>query len=145
MMGWDVLALGLPASGEDFESGHFVQRIELPGVWLERARLRGDDRQLLDSPLGLAGHRVMATMWFAAGSALAPQRRDTLIDGARELCTGHALAALAGCTSPSAPLVVLRVLAPRVEPAMQLLTQVWARWRRDAWSLDAPVPRVWRT
>ena len=145
MMGWDVLALGLPASGEDFESGHFVQRIELPGVWLERARLRGDDRQLLDSPLGLAGHRVMATMWFAAGTALESERRDALIDGARELCAGHTLAPLAGCTSPSAPLVVLRVLAPRVEPAMQLLTQVWARWRRAAWSLDAPAPRVWRT
>jgi len=41
--------------------------------------------------------------------------------------------------------VVLRVLAHRVEPAMQLLKQVWAAWRGTAWGLDATAPRLWRT
>ena len=40
--------------------------------------------------------------------------------------------------------VVLRVLAPQVEPAMQLLQQVWATWRQAAWGLKACEPRVWR-
>jgi len=41
--------------------------------------------------------------------------------------------------------VVLRALAPRVEPAMQLLAAVWARWRDATWQLPACTPRVWRT
>lgn len=145
MMGWDIVALGLPASGEAFEAGHYAQRIELPGVWLERATLRGDDQHLLDSPLGFAGHRVLATMWFATGTAMTPDRRDRLLDAAREQASTHALARTAGCTSPHAQVVVLRLLAPRVEPAMQLLSTVWARWREVGWGLDAVAPRVWRT
>lgn len=145
MMGWDIVALGLPASGEAFEAGHYAQRIELPGVWLERATLRGDDQHLLDSPLGFAGHRVLATMWFATGTAMTTDRRDRLLDAAREQASTHALARTAGCTSPHAQVVVLRLLAPRVEPAMQLLSTVWARWREVGWGLDAVAPRVWRT
>jgi len=41
--------------------------------------------------------------------------------------------------------VLLRVLAARVEPAMDLLRQAWLRWRAQAWGLAAPMPRVWRT
>jgi urease accessory protein len=145
MIGWDVLALGLPASGAPFESGHYRQHIEVPGVWLERALIAGTDRRLLESPVGFAGHSVLATMWFAAGGPIADERREALQDSAREVCTAHPLAHWSGCTSPSAPVIVLRALAPRVEPAMELLQQVWARWRDVAWNLPACAPRVWRT
>ena len=37
MMGWDLTALGLPAAGQPFALDSFGQRIEMPGVWLERA------------------------------------------------------------------------------------------------------------
>jgi urease accessory protein len=145
MIGWDVLALGLPAAGAAFERGAFTQALELPGVWLERGRIAADDKLLLDSPLGLAGHRVLGTMWFAAGAPLAAARRDMLLDAARECAGGHALARSAGCTSTHEQAVVLRVLAPRVEPAMQLLAAVWRRWRGLAWGLAPNAPRVWRT
>ncbi len=145
MMGWDLVALGLPASGEAFEAGHYAQRIELPGVWLERVTIRGDDHRLLDSPLGFAGHRVLATLWFATGTPMASDRREGLLDAARDLASSHALMRTAGCSSPHAEVVVLRVLAARVEPAMQLLTAVWARWREQGWNLGAVAPRVWRT
>lgn len=145
VIGWDVLALGLPAAGAAFERGSFEQRIELPGRWLERGRVDAHDRRLLDSPLGWAGRRVMATLWFAAGAALAHARRERLLDAAREVTAGHALVSTAGSTSPDERIVLLRVLAERVEPAMQLLTRVWARWRTQAWSLAACPPRVWKT
>ena len=145
MMGWDILALGLPASGEAFDRGRYEQRIELPGVWLERGVIDGQDAQLLDSPLGWAGHRVMGTMWLAAGSRLAPARRDALLDAARAVASTDALRATAGSTSPHDELVLLRVLAPRVEALMALFTTTWARWRDVAWGLPACVPRVWRT
>ena len=145
MIGWDVLALGLPASGEGFERGSFTQQIELPGQWLERAAIDAVDRRLLDSPLGWAGHRVLGTLWFAAGSALDAARRDALLDAARAVCAGHELEGTAGASAAHTGIVVLRVLAPRVEPATNLLTRVWARWRGEAWALPACAPRVWRT
>ena len=145
MIGWDVLALGLPAAGAAFERGAFTQCIEVPGRWLERGHVDAGDRRLLDSPLGWAGRRVMATLWFAAGAPLTPARRDALVDAARETVAGHALAASAGATSPDPHVVLLRVLAERVEPAMALLAAVWANWRGAAWALAPCPPRVWKT
>jgi urease accessory protein len=145
MLGWDIVALGLPASGEGFDSGHYLQRIELPGVWLERGTIRGDDKRLLHSPLGFAGCPVLATMWFAAGRAMPSERRDVLLDAARHAASSHLLKRTAGCTSPHAEIVVLRALAPRVEPAMELLATVWAQWREIVWGLKPCAPRVWRT
>lgn len=145
MIGWDLLALGLPAAGAGFGSGRIVQHVELPGRWLERGRVDARDLRLLDSPLGWAGQRVLATLWFAAGGALADRRRDGLLDAARDASAAHPLAPTAGSTAPQDGVVVLRVLAARVEPAMQLLTQVWSRWRELAWGLAPCAPRVWRT
>ena len=145
MIGWDLLALGLPASNDAFERGRFTQQIELPGQWLERSVVDAADKHLLDSALGWAGRRVLCTMWLAAGSALVPARRDALLDSARAVCAEHELRGAAGVTSAHPNLIVLRVLSARVEPAMNLLTQVWARWREQAWALPACAPRVWRT
>lgn len=145
MIGWDVLALGLPASNERFDAGRYTQQIELPGVWLERGTVDGRDSRLLESPLGWAGRSVLATMWFAAGQAITPVRRDALLAAAREAVDTHPLKADAGCTAPHAEVVVVRALAHRVEPAMGLLTEVWKRWRALAWALPATPPRVWRT
>jgi urease accessory protein len=143
-MGWDTLALGLPAAGEPFETGSFLQHLELPGHWLERGRIDAADTRLLDSPLGWAGRRVLGTLWFAAGSNLATARRDALLDTARACIAASALAATAGATSPHGRVVVLRVLAERVEPAMALLVAVRAGWRDAAWGLAAEPPRIWR-
>jgi urease accessory protein len=145
MMGWDVLALGLPASGQGFDQGRFTQRIELPGRWLERGVIDARDRHLLDSPVGLAGHSVMGTLWFASGSPWADESREALIDAARGAVSEHALARTAGVTAPNDATLVLRVLADRVEPLMKLLVQVRGVWRATAWSLDAQPPRIWRT
>ena len=144
-IGWDVLALGLPASGRPFESGRYTQTIELHGRWREHGVVDAADRRLLDSPLGFAGLGVSATMWFMAGAPLATARREALLDAARAAVQEHALRATAGATSPHAETVLLRVLAPRVEPALALLGAVWRAWRGAAWSLDACAPRVWRT
>ena len=145
MIGWDLTALGLPASDQPFVAGRFTQTIELPGRWLERGSVRADDTRLLDSPLGWAGRRVLATMWFAAGSSLAGARRDALLEAARAATRDHALADSAGATAPQEAVVVVRVLAGRVEPAMDLLRRVWQAWRPLAWSLAATAPRVWAT
>ncbi len=145
MMGWDVLALGLAAAGQPFEAGCFRQTLELPGVWLESARVAASDERLLRSPLGWDGQAVLATMWFAAGQPWPVAQRDALLEAARACVVGHALAPRAGASAVQSSVVVLRVLAPRVEPAMQLLQQVRAAWRALVWQLAGDTVRIWRT
>jgi urease accessory protein len=145
MIGWDVLGLGLPASGEAFDQGRVTQTISLNRVWLEHGTIDGSDQRLLESPLGLAGQRALGLLWFGAGSAIAAPQRDALLDAVRGVCAAHPLCASAGSTSPHAQVVLLRALAPRVEPVLQLFAQVWAAWRPLAWGLPACAPRVWRT
>ena len=142
-MGWDVTALGLPHAGQPFETGRFVQHIEAPGRWLERGVINAADHRLLESPQGLAGHRCMASLFFVVGTPLERARRDTALDAARAVMDAHALKASAGATSPNGQVVVVRALAPQVEPAMQLLRQVRAAWRAALWQLCAEPPRIW--
>lgn len=143
MIGSDLLALGLPASGAPFEHGRFEQQIEAPGLWLERGVIDGADRLLLDSPLGLGGHRVLGTLWIASAAALPGAVREACLEAARR-CIAEA-AGPAGVSAPDPRLVVLRALATRVEPAQALLRAVWARWREQLWGLPACAPRVWST
>lgn len=145
MMGWDVTALGLPSAGKPFERGHFLQHIEMPGAWLERGRIAADDHALMDGPLGLAGQRCMASLFFCCGTAPDRARRELALDTARALLHSHALQATAGATSPHPQVVVVRVLAPLVEPAMQLLREVRGAWRQALWGLAPTLPRVWST
>jgi urease accessory protein len=83
LIGWDVTALGLPGAGKPFELGSLQQHIEAPGVWLERGRVDAADRRLLQSPIGLAGHRCIASIFFVAGSPIARARRDAALDAGR--------------------------------------------------------------
>lgn len=143
MMTWDITALGLPAADMPFALGTFRQHLEIPGVWLERGALDATDTRLMNSPLGLAGQRCMATLVFAAGSAIAPERSDRALACARELLEASELHLTAGATSPHQQIIVLRVLSPVTEPAVQLLRQVWSAWRQEMWALPGVVPRLW--
>ena len=143
MMTWDITALGLPAADKPFAQGTFRQHLEIPGVWLERGTINATDTQLMNSPLGLAGQRCMATLVFAAGSTITQERSDRALRCARELLEASGLRLTAGATSPHQQVIVLRVLSPVTEPAMQLLRQVWAAWRQEMWGLPGTVPRLW--
>jgi urease accessory protein len=149
LMGWDVTALGLPHADQPFVRGTFLQHIELPGVWLERGRIAADDARLMEGPLGLAGHRCVATLFLASGTPLARERRDHALKLARDVIDAHPFAGragdagLAGATSPSAQVIAVRAVAPVVEPAITLLRAVRAAWRAGLWELAPTVPRTW--
>ena len=145
LIGWDVTALGLPQADQPFLQGQLLQHLEMPGIWLERAHLRAEDQGLMNSPLALAGHRCLATLFLASGQPLARQRREQLLELTRDHLASHALAATAGVSAVHDQVLVLRVLAPLVEPAMLLLRSVWSLWRQQAWQIDAPAPRIWST
>lgn len=146
LIAWDLLALGLPAGDAAFRAGRFTQHVELPGIWLERGCIAGDDEVLLHASGGLRGHTALATLLFAAGSPLAAQRRDALIETARQAADAAAVdEVLWGATAPHAQIIVLRVLGHRIEPVAALCRAVWTAWRQVGWGLDVCVPRVWST
>ncbi len=144
-VGWDVLALGLPAAGAAFDAGVFRQHLEIPGVWLERGTLAATDRALLDGRVGLAGRRVVATMWWAQARPLTDDRREAMLEAARQCIANGPLARTAGASAVQPTVVVVRVLADGVEAAMALLRAVRAAWRAHAWALPPTPPRIWRT
>ena len=177
MIGWDVLALGLPAADLPFAQGRVTQHLALSGVgspgpetagagsppptptglWLDRAVIDASDQRLLDSPLGWAGRRALGTMWLAWGKAPAEVALLQAVDAAREAIAeldGTAItpapatpvdAAISGLSAVHPQVVVLRVLAPRVEPIMRTLTAVRRAWRSALWGAPALDLRLWRT
>ncbi len=140
---WDVTALGLPSSDMAFTQGHFQQHLEIPGVWLERGNIRGEDTRWLNSPLGLAGSKCLASLVFASGSAIDSDRTTQALEAAREVIESHPLRLQAGITCSHPQVIVLRVMSPLVEPTMDLLKKVWAVWRHTLWALPSTPPRIW--
>ena len=143
LMAWDVVGLGLPHAAQPFDRGQLLQHISWPGVWLERARLDASDARLLDSPLGLAGHRCVATMFYASGNPFPRAARDDALELTRLIIDAHPLAAHAGATMPNDRLVLVRALAPVTEPVSSLFRQIWASWRRHFWQVSSQPPRIW--
>jgi len=145
LMGWDITALGLPAAGKPFDKGSFCQHIEMPGVWLEHARISASDTLLLNSPLGFAGRRCITTLFFAAGSKLERKRRQLALDVACDIVGRLSGDVIAGATSPDNQIVLVRALSPVVEPAFNLIKQIRAAWRHHFWNCSEISPRIWST
>ncbi|MBX3657118.1 MAG: urease accessory protein UreD [Ramlibacter sp.] len=143
LIGWDVAAFGLPLADQPFVAGSLQQHIEVPGHWLERGRVDAADALLMNGRLGLAGHRCLASLFFVTGSEMPRPQREQLLDLAREVTTGHALESTAGATAPNDRTVMVRVLAPVVEPAMGLLRAIRGAWRQGLWNLPGTLPRIW--
>lgn len=143
MLAWDITALGLPATGQAFTSGTVHQRLQWPGIWLEEGHLHATDTRLLQSPLGLAGHRCLATLVLATGTPMSAARQAALLEAVRAKIAPHPLAATTGATCPNAHMLVVRVLAPLVEPAMALCQHLRGALREHAWGQAASPPRIW--
>jgi urease accessory protein len=139
-VGSEVLCLGRQASGETFTQGLLHLRTEIwrdgQRLWGEYGRLAGSD-PLLQSPVGLGGASVCATLVVAGGSVppevLAAARAVTMPDGVR-----------AGITALPHVLVA-RCLAPHSEPALRYCESLWAQLRPWYAGRAASVPRIWRT
>jgi urease accessory protein len=143
MIGWDITALGLPSANLPFERGSLQQHIEVKNAWIERAVINAADTRLLRSQLGLAGNLCMGTLFFATGEAITRERRELLLTALRASFEGHKLAVTTGATAPTPRVIVVRTLAARTEPAMDLLRRAWAALRQSAWQMDNTAPRIW--
>ena len=143
LMAWDITAFGLPHAGAPFDQGHFVQHIHWPGQFLERGIIDAQDTLLMNSPLGLAGQRCMGSLIFASGTALLRAQREALLEATHELLAAAPQDVIVGVTSPNPHMLVLRGLAPMVEPLMQCWQNVRSTWRKEGWDLPHTRPRIW--
>lgn len=141
LIAWDVCAFGLPAADAPFLRGRYTQHLHWPGVWLERARFDAADTRLMNSPVGMAGHRCLALLVWACGEPVARERRERVLDALRQASAPPEVHW--GVTSPNPNMIVARALAPVVEPAMALMRALWATLRSSAWSLPDRPPRIW--
>ena len=144
LMAWDITALGLPHAQATFAQGRLTQHLHWPGHWLEHGTLRADDALLMEGPLGLAGQRCLGSMLLACGTPLPRSQRELLLDATRAVLDAHPQGAWCGITAPNDHMLVLRGLAPVVEPLMQLWQQVRACWRTQHWGMADTAPRIWQ-
>ena len=144
LMAWDITALGLPHAQAPFAQGRLTQLLHWPGHWLEHGTLRADDALLMEGPLGLAGQRCLGSMLLACGTPLPRSQRELLLDATRAVLDAHPQGAWCGITAPNDHMLVLRGLAPVVEPLMQLWQQVRACWRTQHWGMADTAPRIWQ-
>ena len=134
---WDVVALGRPASGERFDLGHFQAHLDIRRdgrlLWHERQRIVGADG-LLDSPIGLDGNPVFATL-LVTGEIDAE-----LLERCRSL--GHEVR---GDLTQLPGLLVARCLASEALLARAWLIDLWRLLRPVLLGREAMPPRLWNT
>ena len=134
---WDVVALGRPASGERFDLGHFQAQLDIRRdgqlLWHERQRIVGADG-LLDSPIGLDGQPVFATLLVTG------EIDSELLERCRSL--PHAVR---GDLTQLPGLLVARCLASEALLARGWLIDVWRMLRPVLLGREAVPPRIWNT
>ena len=134
---WDMVALGRLASGERFERGHFQSHLDIRRdgqlLWHERQRIVGNDG-LLDSPIGLDGNPVFATL-LVTGDISAE-----LLDTCRNLPNP-----VRGDLTQLPGLLVARCLASEALEARGWLIDLWRLLRPALLGREALAPRIWST
>ncbi|MHC8364994.1 urease accessory protein UreD [Pseudomonas sp. ZT5P21] len=134
---WDVVALGRPASGERFDLGHFQAQLDIRRdgqlLWHERQRIVGNDG-LLDSPIGLDGQPVFATLLVTG------QIDSDLLEKCRSLSNE-----VRGDLTQLPGLLVARCLATEALLARGWLIELWRLLRPALLGREAVPPRIWST
>lgn len=140
-LGWEMVCLGRPASGERFGQGHLRQRFEIwrgqQPLWIERSEYTGDDPALLE-PWGLNGLPVFATLvaTIAPTEALITEIRERL-----SACTAPGRCVVTGLDG----LVLCRYVGPWAETARAHLMEAWRVLRLALLGRPVCVPRIWNT
>lgn len=134
---WDVVALGRPASGERFDLGHFQAHLDIRRdgqlLWHERQRIVGNDG-LLDSPIGLDGQPVFATLLVTG------EIDSELLEKCRSLPND-----VRGDLTQLPGLLVARCLASEALLARGWLIDLWRLLRPALLGREAAPPRIWAT
>ena len=142
--GWEITCLGLPASGQSFDSGKLQQRFEIYRDGrlsiLESLVLDASNSGFLQGGAGLRGNSVNGL--FVSG----PFADESLL--------GNLLEKLQELSSPREPLLattrmenflVTRYLGNCAQQARNLFVQCWELVRPVLLARQACLPRIWST
>ncbi len=133
-LGWEILCLGRTGSGERFARGEIrlSSRLYRDGrlLWLERGRLEGGGT-LLDSPAGLQGKTVCATLVAAPAFPMI------------DLAAFREVESLSVTQLPG--VLIARYLGDSSEEAKRRFQELWTRLRPALFGREARTPRIWST
>jgi len=138
-IGWELLCLGRPSSGEKYALGNCQQRFliwrdTIPLI-IETTRLHGA-ADVLTRHWGLQGANVMGTCIAVNADIVTLQAiRDADIQVAKGLFTVTLIN----------DVLICRVLAMQAEPARNAFIQAWSTIRPLLLKRQASVPRIWFT
>ncbi|MGA1206168.1 MAG: urease accessory protein UreD [Gammaproteobacteria bacterium] len=140
-VGWEQITFGRRASDAPFQSGQLRQSLCIR---------RGDQTiyrdqmcltpEVLSSPVGLAGHTVMALVWYVCPVG---QTVTEALDLARDL--GETAGVDSGATSVTPELGLVRVLGDDAAQVRRYLESIWAAWTPLCVGQTVQPPRIWRT
>lgn len=140
-LGWDLVCLGRPASGERFGHGRLRQSFEVwregRPLYVERARYEGGS-EALDRSWGLGGEPVVGVLVCVAAASC-----DDLVARMREVAAPVARARFGATRLDSA--LVARYVGPSVEEALGAFRAVRRMLRSSVWGSPPCEPRIWLT
>ena len=130
--GWEVIGLGRPASGEQFNAGRFECRTQI----FRDGELQIRDRiQNAGPPAGLHNNQAFATL-FATNS------NPTALEKAQQICAdAHCLSA----PTLIKDILIVRALASECKPISALFRALWLELRPMLFQRPAFTPQIWRT
>lgn len=138
-LGWEILALGRPASKLPFISGHLEQKFRLlmdgRPLWLERQPM-DPAHPRFKGHWGQGGATVQATLWVVGlddEAGVIEALRETLPENYRWAVTRRR------------GVVLLRYLGQERNEAWALCQQAWELLRPRLIGQPASVPRIWLT
>jgi len=139
-LGWDIVCLGRPASGDDFSEGSLSQTFEIwsggAPLFIERSHFDAHEK-VQSARWGLAGRRVFGSLVCAGvhSSLVAELRGLVPFDPAEELFS----------VTQARGALVCRYLGQRTERARALFQAAWAVLRPPVLERRASPPRIWLT
>jgi urease accessory protein len=139
-IGWEILCLGRPASGERFTTGEVSQTWEIRRdgqlLFIERA-VYAQDGEALTAAWGLAGRPVCGSLICVGDHAA---RLDALHEAAADL----GIEGLFSVTQLDGVLVA-RYLGRYSDEARRCFMRCWEMLRPDLLRRAACIPRIWAT
>lgn len=137
-IGWEILDLGRPWSGEKYTRGGCRQSLEMyrdgRPVLIERLALQAGD-PLLEAQWGLARNCI-------SGTLLATPASDEMLEAVRDLAPAQGESFSA---TRIRDVLVCRYLGQRAEGARQTFIAAWERLRPLLLQRPACPPRIWAT
>lgn len=138
-LGWEILALGRPASNLPFVTGHLEQRFSLTmdgrPLWLERQPL-DPNHSRFTGKWGQGGSTVQATLWVVG-----LEYEQAAIDTLREALDPSPRWAV----TRRRGVLLLRYLGNERNEAWALCQRAWEILRPLLTGQEAMVPRIWLT